>query len=81
MVRNCPPDCSYKASRLKQELAKRGEDVDLFQVNIAQLTAMPSLKPRGVFGGRSGWHFGYIKGGFVKSEDGLVGDHHVALTR
>ena len=24
---------------------------------------------------------GYIKGGFVKSEDGLVGDHHVALTR
>ena len=72
MVRNAPPDCSYHASRLKQALAKRGEDVDLFQVNIAQLAVMPSLKPRGIFGGLSGWHFGYIKGGFDLESDQVL---------
>ena len=64
-MRHRPPTASYHASQLKMELAKSGEDVDLFQVNIAKLAAMPSLKTPGIdFGGLSGWHFGYIKGGF-----------------
>ena len=64
-MRHRPPTASYHASRLKKELAKSGENVDLFQVNIAKLAAMPSLKTPGIdFGGLSGWHFGYIKGGF-----------------